>query len=216
MKKDAYYFSHDANAQEDPKCVLLIEQLGMEGYGIYWGLVERLRQEKEYKLPLIILPALSRKWNTSKEKVDVVIRQFGLFEIEGEMFFSIRLSRSMDEYNVLRNKYIEYGRKGGLTSAQARLKQPSSIKVKKSKVKESKKILFSDSDFFDKDKFKKAFPDWNTTKLKYYYDSILTWSNEGNKKIDWIATARTWANRDEREGKIKFTNTNHHSNQPVN
>ena len=33
MKKDAYYFSHDSNAQDDPKCMLLIDQLGMEGYG---------------------------------------------------------------------------------------------------------------------------------------------------------------------------------------
>ena len=34
-KKDAYYFSHDANAQDDPKCMLLIDQMGLEGYGIF-------------------------------------------------------------------------------------------------------------------------------------------------------------------------------------
>lgn len=34
MSKDAYYFTHDSNAKDDPKCALLIDQLGMEGYGI--------------------------------------------------------------------------------------------------------------------------------------------------------------------------------------
>lgn len=67
-----------------------------------------------------------------------------------------------------------------------------------------KKILFKDSEIFDKNKFKAAFPEWQKDKLAYYYEQVLTWSNEGNKKIDWVATVRTWANRDEKQGKIKF------------
>jgi len=46
--KNAYYFSHDSNAKDDPKCVLLIEQLGLEGYGIYWILIEILRDQPGY------------------------------------------------------------------------------------------------------------------------------------------------------------------------
>ena len=34
------YFPHDSNAKDDPKCMVLIDQLGMEGYGIYWVLIE--------------------------------------------------------------------------------------------------------------------------------------------------------------------------------
>jgi hypothetical protein len=64
--------------------------------------------------------------------------------------------------------------------------------------------LFKNSEFFDPPKFKAAFPDWGREKLNFYYGAILAWSNEGNMKKDWIATARTWANRDEKEGKIKF------------
>jgi hypothetical protein len=138
MKKDSYYFSHDASAQDDPKCILLIEQLGMEGYGIYWALVELLRQEKDYKLPLIILPGLARRWNTAHEKVKVVISSFDLFCIEDDKFFSLRLIRSMEEYNNQRLRLSQAGLKGGLRSAEARLKQPSSIKGKESKIKESK------------------------------------------------------------------------------
>ena len=70
----------------------------------------------------------------------------------------------------------------------------------------SKKILFKNSEFIDKHKFKAALEGWSNEKLAYYYESLLAWSNEGNKKIDWIATARQWAARDEREGKVKFAN----------
>jgi len=75
------------------------------------------------------------------------------------------------------------------------------------KKKQTLKHLFSDSPYIDKHKFKEVLSDWNTDKLKYYYEALITWSNEGNKKVDWIATAKQWASRDEREGKVKFTDT---------
>lgn len=96
-KKDAYYFSHDANAQDDPKCMLLIDQLGMEGYGIFWALIEKLRSEKDYKLPFAVIPSLARRWGTSKEKVETVVKTYNLFITEEQDFFSARLVRSMGE-----------------------------------------------------------------------------------------------------------------------
>jgi len=75
------------------------------------------------------------------------------------------------------------------------------------KKKQTPKHLFSESPYIDKHNFKEVLKDWNTDKLKYYYEALITWSNEGNKKIDWIATAKQWASRDEREGKVKFTDT---------
>lgn len=68
----------------------------------------------------------------------------------------------------------------------------------------SKKHKFSVSPYYNKHKFKEALPEWSAEKLKYYYEALITWSNEGNKKIDWIATAKQWAARDARMGKIKF------------
>lgn len=97
MAKEAYYFSHDANAQDDPKCMILIDQLGMEGYGIFWALIEKLRSEPSYKLPLMIVASLAKRWGTSTEKVKTVIDRFGLFVVEDDLFFSLRLQRSMEE-----------------------------------------------------------------------------------------------------------------------
>src|ERR1051326_946224 len=114
MPKDAYYLQHDINAQEDPKCIILIEQLGMEGYGIFWALVERLRQEEHNKLPLSIIPPLSRRWNTSKEKVEAVVKNYDLFIIEGSSFFSNRLKKDATEFKETKKRLSEAGMKGNL------------------------------------------------------------------------------------------------------
>ena len=96
MKKDAFYFPHDSNAKDDPKIVMMIEQLGLEGYGIFWVLVEILRDQPEFKYPLALLPAISRRYNTTTEKVKAVVMNYGLFQIENdEFFFSESLNNRM-------------------------------------------------------------------------------------------------------------------------
>lgn len=103
MSKDAYYFSHDSNAKDDPKCVLLIEQLGLEGYGIFWILIETLREQPGYKYPLVLLPALSRRFNTTFEKMKAVVTKYNLFQIEGnEFFFSHSLNERMNKLDSKR------------------------------------------------------------------------------------------------------------------
>lgn len=87
MDKDAYWFSHDSNAKDDPKCIILIEELGLEGYGIFWVLIETLRDQKDFKAPLRIIPAIARRYNTSSEKIKAVISRYELFQVENEEFF---------------------------------------------------------------------------------------------------------------------------------
>ena len=39
------YFTHDTDAMSDPKCMMLVGELGMEGYGMFWALIELLGQQ---------------------------------------------------------------------------------------------------------------------------------------------------------------------------
>ena len=113
--KDAYYFPHDSNAKDDPKCVLLIEQQGPEGYGIYWILLETLRDQPGWRCPLSIIPGLARRYNTSKEKMMDVIQSYSLFEIEGdEFFFSEAFTRRMRFVEEKRKKLSDAGVSGNL------------------------------------------------------------------------------------------------------
>lgn len=147
MSKDAYYFPHDSNAKDDPKCVLLIEQLGMEGYGIYWVLVETLRDQPEYRYPVSLLPALARRYNTTAEKVQAVVFNYGLFIVEDDtVFFSQSLIKRMIPLDNRREQARKAGLKsaekralinGGSTTVERTQNTCSTIRVNKSRVKES-------------------------------------------------------------------------------
>ncbi len=158
MAKDAYYFSHDSNAKDDPKCMLLIEELQLEGYGIYWLLVEVLREQENYKYPLRMVPVLARKFLTTKEKMLAVIYKYDLFVVENEEFFySDSLNRRMGLMNdkreqarlagkksgeARRNKALEYKKEINATSTDVQQtfndSSTDAEQLKESKVKESK------------------------------------------------------------------------------
>jgi hypothetical protein len=87
MGKDTLWFRHDYDASDDDKTMVLIEQLGLEGYGIYWVLIEKLRGRKDYKMPFSIIPSLARRYMTTPEKMKTVIMQYGLFQYDDEGFF---------------------------------------------------------------------------------------------------------------------------------
>jgi hypothetical protein len=135
MKKEAYYFSHDANARNDIKILKVRRALGLEGYAIYFCIIEILRDQAEYKLPLDSLQDIAFDLQTSEEKIKTIVHSFDLFVVDENHFFSSRLLQSMEQYNNLKIRLSEAGRKGGLISAEARLKQPSSIKGNKRKRK---------------------------------------------------------------------------------
>lgn len=147
MPKDAYYFPHDSNAKDDPKCVLLIEQLGMEGYGIYWMLIETLREQPDYTYPVANIPALGRRYNTTAEKVKTVVCNYGLFTVKDDkIFFSDSLNRRMLVFEEKRAKRSEAGRLGNAARWKTSQTDRNAItmrsqfiasKVKKSKEKES-------------------------------------------------------------------------------
>lgn len=147
MSKDAYYFPHDSNAKDDPKCVLLIEQLGMEGYGIYWMLIEPLREQPDYTYPVANIPALGRRYNTTAEKVKTVVCNYGLFTVKDDkIFFSDSLNRRMLVFEEKRAKRSEAGRLGNAARWKTSQTDRNAItmrsqfiasKVKKSKEKES-------------------------------------------------------------------------------
>lgn len=174
MKKDSYYFPHDANAKDDPKCIMMIEQLGLEAYGIYWVLVELLRDQPNYKLPLSMIPALARRYNTTPQKMETVVANYKLFEVENDEFFfseslikrMIPLQEKRDRMKSLAEKrwkkplLIEDNHKRNAnampTHTDTQCKCNAS-KVKKSKVEKSKvediniekKDKLSSTDHFD-------------------------------------------------------------------
>src|SRR5690348_17096922 len=91
----SFYFSHDYTASDDVKILFLRQSLGMEGVGIFWYVIERLAQAGG-QLPLKIIPVLSMQMQVTETKVQGVIKNFDLFQIEQEIFFSRRLNETIE------------------------------------------------------------------------------------------------------------------------
>lgn len=137
MKSNTYYFSHDYNAANDTKILFLRHQLGMEGYGIYWYLIEQLANAGG-KLPLELIPVLAMQMHCTDVKVNGVLMNFGLFTIESGEFWSERLAQHLE----LRLKLSESGKTGAINRWGNRVAigeaNAKESKVKETKVKESK------------------------------------------------------------------------------
>lgn len=112
MSKETFWFRHDYDAADDDKTMVMIEQLGLEGYGIYWVLIEKLRGRKDYKMPFSIIPSLARRYMTTPEKMKTVIMQYGLFQYDDEGFFySESLIRRMNALDELKQRRAIAGKK---------------------------------------------------------------------------------------------------------
>lgn len=216
MKKDAYYFPHDCNAKDDPKCVLLIDQLGLEGYGIFWILIETLREQPDYKYPLNLLPALARRYNTSAEKMSTVVRSYELFSVEDDkIFFSESLIKRMLPLEVKKEKArIAAGVRWGNyeRNANALLSHSEcntdAMPIREEKIKEenSKKESSIKADRFSPPSVEEiknyCSERENRVDPERFYDFYQSknWMVGKNKMKDWRAAVRTWEKEDNKKG----------------
>lgn len=97
MSKETFYFSHDYNARSDEKVIELLSRHGMEGYGIFWGIVESL-----YNNTNVLRTNYDRiayDLHTESKIVESVVNDFGLFSIKDGFFGSVSIERRLNERN---------------------------------------------------------------------------------------------------------------------
>lgn len=136
MKKDAYYFSHDANAHQDPKIMRMLLTMKAEGYGIYWVIIEMLRSEPTLTLGTKDYDAIAYQSHCDCIKVAQIINDFGLFTIkENGDFFSESLVRRVEEYRNKSKKYSENAHKRWQNDAMALQSQCNGNALKERKGK---------------------------------------------------------------------------------
>lgn len=113
MAKITNYFSHDANARNDAKIVNLRMALGAEGYGIYFMLLERMREDANY-MSVKDYNMLAFDLRVDASKVKKVVEEFGLFVFteDGKYFYSDSFLRRMNVKDEKRRRRSEAGRRG--------------------------------------------------------------------------------------------------------
>lgn len=121
--KDTYYFSHDSNALSDPKILSMRCDYELEGYGLYWAIIEMLRNESTYRLSLdkTTYRAIQMQTHTKinvEKFIDDCINDYkessqgnGLFNTDGTYFWSESLLTRMSKMEDVREKRSEAGKK---------------------------------------------------------------------------------------------------------
>ncbi len=115
MTKEAYYFSHDANARQDEKVLMLRAEHGWEGYGIYWALVEMMFESTETRLHHGKIRGIAVSYNIDITLLQSVINTCvteELFVSDNDVFWSETLRKRKDKFIDLRQKKSEAGKKG--------------------------------------------------------------------------------------------------------
>jgi len=118
MAKDAYYFSHDSNSQDDPKCMILIDQLGMEGYGIFWACVEKMHETNMSITKQELIEKLSLIGFGDPNEISDCIEHMlksGVFIENNGVLYSERIAHNVADYI---KRYVDTGRKGGKKTQQ--------------------------------------------------------------------------------------------------
>lgn len=101
MAKETFYFSHDSNALTDTKILNMRADYGLEGYGLYWAIIEMLRNEEDYKLEFNknTYRAIKTLTNTTidvEKFINDCIEDYKLFELQEGKFYSNSLLRRME------------------------------------------------------------------------------------------------------------------------
>lgn len=119
MKKDAFYFKHDSNARTDEKLTEVRMNHGWEGYGLYWAIVEKLRESSEYKMTCNY-KVIAFDLQTQPEIIRAIVEDYGLFEIEENWFWSSRLCEDLGHWNDIKAKRSAAGKASAESKARAK------------------------------------------------------------------------------------------------
>lgn len=170
------YFSHDSNARNSEKIIKVRMRFGMEGYGTYFAILEKLREEEDYTL-LKDYNSIAFELRVQSSLVKSVVEEFGLFAFteDGERFYSESFNKRMEQKDAVSRARAEAGRKGGLARAANAEKAKSTESVANATPDSSKCLANATSDSSKKSKEK---------------ESKENPSNEGEKKAGLSSSSK--------------------------
>jgi hypothetical protein len=152
MPKDTFYFSHDYNARNDEKIKRLIRKHGMQGYGVFWSIVEDLYNNANALR--LDYDGIAYDLRSDSDTVFSVINDFDLFVFDVNTFGSLSVQKRLDERNDKSIKARESANKRW-NNANALQPQSDSNAIKERKGKEIKEIKYRDNiSLLEKEKIK--------------------------------------------------------------
>lgn len=115
MSKDANSFLFDSSTIDHPKVLELRAIGGMAYFGLYTGILCKLRDADNYKLPIKFLNGLALSFGVTKQELETFLNacfEVGLLLKNDEFFWSGGLDEKLQNYDEIRNKKSEAGKRG--------------------------------------------------------------------------------------------------------
>jgi hypothetical protein len=220
MAKGSNYFSHDYNARADEKIKLLIRKWGMQGYGVYWSIIEDLYQNANAMQ--LDSDGIAYDLRVDENMVKSILNDFDLFVVNGECFGSNSVEKRMKSREDKSKRLAENARKRwdekqkqSNADAIAMQEESKSKALYKKKVKEIKveresgdKSPTLAKDFEArkrcfKETLRPHLQDYGADMLKDFYEywtepnkSGTKFRQEMEKAWDLKRRLRTWASRE--------------------
>lgn len=123
--KDVFWFKHDSNARNDIKIQALRHDFGVEGYGMFFMIIEIMRESDNNKLPynkkfsmVGIARDLGVEVGLLSAFIESCINDYELFVCDGEYFWSESLNHRLHEHEIAKEKRRIDGAKGGRPKKQ--------------------------------------------------------------------------------------------------
>lgn len=113
MEKKQSYFSHDSNARNSEKLIRLRMRHKAAGYGVFFMILERLREEPNY-MSVKDYNVIAFDLREDASLIKSVVEDFGLFVFteDGKYFYSESFSRRMGIKDEEKTRRSEAGKKG--------------------------------------------------------------------------------------------------------
>lgn len=203
--KEAMSFLHDSNSRHDVKMLKLWNKFGYEGIGIFWCIVEILREQPDFKYRIDDIELISIELRIDKVLIKDLITfcllpETALFKNENGRFYSESLLRRMDKFKESRLRMSQGGKLGmerryskGVSKVLiSKLKGANKVKEKKGTIKQSflKPTIEELRDYILEKKYN-VNPD-----VFYNKHEANGWMVGKNKMKSWKATVAYWHHND--------------------
>ena len=193
MKKEAYYFSHDSNAKDDPKILQLRMDMGWEGYGLFWAIIEMLRNESDFRMRTHY-KGIAFALQTQEDSIKKIINDYDLFCTDEHFFWSESLLKRMELKEERSEKARESAKKRWNRDIDANAmrthseRNANAMQLKESKVKEIKENEIKESKV-NEDSHNEIFRElWNN---KIWLEGLaITWKADLKEVQDHLNTFR--------------------------
>lgn len=193
--KDAYYFSHDSNARNDEKILMLRAEHGLEGYGAYWILIEMMFESADTSLCHDKVKGIAYSNNIDitvlQQIIDTAITE-GLFDSDGIKFWSESLIRRKDKYRQIKQQKSEAGKKGMakrwasdntvITEDNSVITKDNKGKERKGKESKEKKIYYAEFVSLTLTEYTKLVQEYGELATKRMITKLDNYKGSSNKK----------------------------------